>query len=78
MTNIKALGLVVLDKRISKVFLLPGNSMFSPSDLVMQRTVPILTNVKGSYIRIIPAKFGKNPASSLEEMAFEVIVDKGR
>ena len=39
----------------------------------MQRTVLILTIVEKSYIRIIPARFGQNPASS-----FEAIVDEGR
>ena len=33
----------------------------------MQRTWPIWTIIKEDHIRIISAKFGQNPTSSLEE-----------
>ena len=52
--NIKALGLLVLDKNIFSLF-----------GLDMQRTSTIWTIIKKGHIRINPAKFGQNPASSL-------------
>ena len=35
-------------------------------------------NFKESHIRIIPTKFGQNPASSLGGDSFEAVVDDGR
>ena len=40
---------------------------FSLCDLDIQRTKSILTIIDKGHIRTIPAKFGKNPASSLGE-----------
>ena len=41
----------------------------------MQWTGTILTFIEEGYVRMIPAIFGQNPASSLGEMFFEVIHD---
>ena len=59
---IKALGDVVSDKKIFKVFIL--KIYFSLCDLDMQRTETIWTTIKEGHIRNIPAKFSPNPASS--------------
>ena len=48
-----------------KIFILKIS--FSPCDLDMQWTKSILTFIDKGFIRTIPAKFGKNPASSLGE-----------
>ena len=42
-------------------------SIFSPCDLDMQWTGTICTIFKEIYIRIIPTKFGQNPAGSSGE-----------
>ena len=44
-------------------------SIFSQCDLDMQGTKTIWTLFKEGYIRIVPIKFGQNPASSLGEVA---------
>ena len=49
---------MVSDKKVFKVF--------SLCDLDMQQTITIWTIIKHGHIRIIPAKFGQNPASSLK------------
>ena len=43
-------------------------SIFSLCDLDMQQTIAISTIIKDGHIRIIPAKFGQNPASSLGDV----------
>ena len=40
-------------------------SIFSLCDLDMKRTITIWTVIKDDHIRLIPAKFGKNPDGSL-------------
>ena len=64
--NIKALGLVVSDKKILKFS--SQKSIFSLCDLNMQCTINILPIIKEGHIRINPAKFDKNPASSLGDV----------
>ena len=56
MLHTKALGLAVSEKKIFHL----ENLFFSLCDLVMQ-----LDNFKAGHIRIILAKFGQNPASTL-------------
>ena len=46
-----------------KIFIL--KIFFSLCDLDMQQTETVWTIIKEVYIRIIPAKFGQNPASCL-------------
>ena len=50
-------------------------SIFSLCDLDMQWTGTIWTIIKEGHIRIIHAKFGKNPASSLGGDVLEAIGD---
>ena len=45
-------------------------SIFSSSDLDMQRTGTIWTTLKKNIPRIIPVKFGQNPVSGLGEDVF--------
>ena len=63
--NIKALGLVVSDKKIFKFS--SRKSFFSLCDLDMQWTITIWAIIKEYHIRLIPSMFGKNPARSLGE-----------
>ena len=46
-------------------------------DLDMQRTITISTIIKEGHVRIIHAKFGKNPGSSLGDVLWSN-VDDGR
>ena len=57
------LGLVISDKKIFKVFI--SKIYFSPCYTNMQRTEIYLIFIVEGHIRIIPAKFDENPASSL-------------
>ena len=54
---------MVSDKNIFQGFIL--TIYFMLYDLDMERTETIWTIIKEGYIRIIPVKFGQNPASSL-------------
>ena len=65
-TNIKALGLVVSDKKIFKVFIC--KIYFSLCDLDMQQTETFWTILKEGHVRFISAKFGQNPASTLGDV----------
>ena len=60
--NIKALGLVVSEKKSFNFFIL--KIYFNPCDLAKQWTGTIWTILKEGHIRIIPTKLGQNPASS--------------
>jgi len=60
----KALGLVVSDKKIFENCLLK-TYFFLPRDLLMQLIRTILTTLVGDHPGIIPVKFGKNPMSGL-------------
>ena len=55
-TTYKALGLLVSDKKIFKIFV--SKIYFSQCNLYMQQTRTIWTIIKVGYIRIIPAKLG--------------------
>ena len=74
---IKVLGLVVSDKKIFQKKKSSRKSIFSLCDLDMQWTGTICTIIKEGHIRVIPAKFGSNPASSYiyKEMSFKAIVN---
>ena len=61
-TNINALGLVV-SETIFKVFTL--KIYFQPVWPRYEMDLNLLDNFKEGHIRIIPAKFGQNSASSL-------------
>ena len=63
MLHTKYEGSVVSDKKIFNVF--NSKIYFSLCDLDMQQTGTICTINKGGLTRIIPAKLGENPASSL-------------
>ena len=52
----------MVTEQIIKVFI---SKTFSPCDLDMQWTETITEEGHITFIRIIPAKFGQNPASNL-------------
>ena len=60
---LQAQGLVVSDKQIFKIFI--SKIYYSLCDLDLQQTETIRTIIKEGRIRIIPAKFDQNRASSL-------------
>jgi len=57
----KALGLVVSDKKIFESFIL--KPIYWPRDLLMQPTRTVWTTLIGDHTGIIPFKFGQNPIS---------------
>jgi len=59
--NLKALGLVVSDKKIFENCIL--KTYFWPHDLHMQPIITIWTTLVGDHLGIIPAKFGQNAIS---------------
>jgi len=61
----KALGLVVSDKKIFESFIL--RPIYWPHDLLMQPTGTVWTTLIGDHPRIIPVKFGEIPISSSRE-----------
>ena len=63
MQNIKALGFVVSEKKIFKKFH-PQNLVLACVAYICHELKPFKQFKKG-FIRIIPTKFGQNPASSL-------------
>ena len=65
---------MVSDKNSFKVFI--SKIYFSLCDLDMQQIWPTWTIIKEDHIRIIFAKYGKNPTSSLGVMSFKSIVNR--
>ena len=63
--NIKALGLVVSDKKIFESFIL--KPIYWPRDLLMQPTGTVWTTLIGEHPGIIPVKFGQIPISGSRE-----------
>jgi len=61
----KALGLVVSDKKIFESFIL--KSIYWPRDLLMQPTRTVWTTLIGDHPGIIPVKFGQIPISGSRE-----------
>jgi len=61
----KALGLVVSDKKIYESFIL--KTFFLPYDLLTQPTGTVWTILIGDHQGIIPIKFGQNPISGSRE-----------
>ena len=59
----KALGLVVSDKKIFKKIAF-GKPFFWPRDLLMQLIGTVLTTLVEDHLGIIPVKFGQNPISA--------------
>jgi len=59
----KALGLVVSDKKIFENCILKTVKISWPCDLLMQPTGTIWTTLVGDHPGIIPVKFGQNPMS---------------
>ena len=57
----KALGIVVSDKKIFGSFIL--KPIYWPHDLLMQQTGTVLTTLIGDHPGIIPVKFGQIPIS---------------
>jgi len=57
----KALGLVVSDKKTFESFIL--KTYLLPRDLLMQPTETVWTTLIGDYSGIIPVKFGQIPIS---------------
>jgi len=57
----KALGLVVSDKKIFESFIL--KPIYWPRDLLMQPTGTVWTTLNGDHTGIIPVKFGQIPIS---------------
>jgi len=66
----KALGLVVSDKKIFKKIAF-WKPIFGPRDLLMQQIRTIWTTLVGDHPWIIPVKFGPNPMSGLEDKMFK-------
>jgi len=61
----KALGLVVSDKKIFESFIL--KPIYWPRDLLMQPTGTVWTNLIGDHPGIIPVEFGQITISGLRE-----------
>ena len=61
----KAVGLVVLDKKIFKSFIL--KPIYWPCDLLMQPTGTVWTTLIGDHPGIIPLKFNQMPFSGSRE-----------
>ena len=61
----KALGLVVSDKKIFESFIL--KPIYWPCDLLMQPTGTVGTTLIGDHPGIIPVKFGQIPISGSRE-----------
>jgi len=61
----KALGLVVSDKKIFESFVL--KPIYWPRDLLMQPTGTVWTILIGDHPGIIPVKFGEIPISGSRE-----------
>jgi len=61
----KALGLVVSDKKIFESFVL--RPIYWPRDLLMQPTGTVWTTLIGDHPGIIPVKFGEIPISGSRE-----------
>jgi len=61
----KALGLVVSDKKSFECFIL--KPIYWPHDLLMQPTGTVWTTLIGDHPAIIPVKFGQIPISGSRE-----------
>jgi len=61
----KALGLVVSDKKIFESFVL--KPIYWPGDLIMQPTETVWTTLIGDHQGIIPVKFGQIAISGSRE-----------
>jgi len=61
----KALGLVVSDKKIFESFIL--KPIYWPRDLLMQPTGTVWTILIGDHLGIIPVKYGQIPISGSRE-----------
>jgi len=61
----KALGIVVLDKKIFESFVL--KPIYWPDDLLMQPTGTVWTTLIEDHQGIIPVKFGQIPNSGSRE-----------